>query len=49
MNSQLDIKIQDLSCHVHNSYIEAVIGNEILKCQAPSNNAQKYAWRKPHK
>ncbi len=36
-----EVKIQDLHCHVHNNYIEAVVGNEILKCQAPSNNAQK--------
>ncbi len=25
---------------MHNNYSEAVIGNEILKIQAPSNNAQ---------
>ncbi len=35
---QVFFKIQDLYCHMHN---KAVIGNEILKSQAPSNNAQK--------
>ncbi len=34
-------RFQDLYCHIHNSYMEAVVGNEILKFQAPSSNAQK--------
>ncbi len=42
-------KIQELYCHVQNSYTEAVVGNEILKFQAPSSNAQNmykvWSWR----
>ncbi len=38
--------IQDLYCHVRNNYMEAVVGNEILKSQAPSNNAQKICLKK---
>ncbi len=34
--------IQDFICHMHNNYMGAVVGNEILKSQAPSNNVQKY-------
>ncbi len=34
-------KIQDLYCHMHNIYMEAVVGNEILTSQAPSNYSQK--------
>ncbi len=29
-------------CHVHNIYMEAVVGSEIPESQAPSNNAYKY-------
>ncbi len=45
------IEIQDstLICRVHNNYMEAVVGNEIIQSQAPSNNAQKYVERKSHK
>ncbi len=39
-------KIQHLYCHVHNNYLEAVVGNEILKCQDPSDNAQKICMKK---
>ncbi len=35
---RFEIQIQILYCHVHNNYSEAVIGNEILNSQTPSNN-----------
>ncbi len=34
-------KIQDLYCYVHNNYIEAVVGNEIRKSQAPPTMLKK--------
>ncbi len=48
-HSYIQFNIQALYCHVHRSCTEAVVGNEILKSQAPSNNAQKYAKGKSHK
>ncbi len=39
-NKYTILKIRDLYCRVHNNHIEVVVGNEILKSQAPSNNAQ---------
>ncbi len=35
-------KIQDLYCQMHNNYMEAVIGNEILKSQAPPTMLKKF-------
>ncbi len=43
---RLLFKIEDLYCRVHNSYIKAVVGDEILKSQAPPNNAQKIFIKK---
>ncbi len=39
MQRQL-FKCRFFYCHMHSSYSQAVIGNEILNCQAPPNNAQ---------
>ncbi len=44
--SEARFKIQYLCCNVHNNYTEAVVGNEILKSQAPSNNAQRICTKK---
>ncbi len=39
-------KISRFICHMHNTYMEAVIGNKILLSQALSNNAQKICIKK---
>ncbi len=53
LENERELYIQDstffLYYHVHNSYIEAVVGSEILKSQAPSSNAQKICLKKSHK
>ncbi len=35
-------------CHMLNDYSEAVIGDEILNSQAPSNNVQTICLKKTH-
>ncbi len=47
---KLKLSFNFFICHVHNNFDEAVIGNEILSSQAPSNNAQTICIkRKLHK
>ncbi len=45
-NENQRFKIQDLYCHVHNNYIEAIVGNEILKSQAPYNQIKIHGVKK---